>query len=192
MRVGSSAGGAMSRPVRAAERAAERPRHLRHPVGVDGRQLGQLAPVDDGPDARAEERAPQQEPEQRRRSPRCVRHDADLLGVEAQRADLERLDREQAGHRFVGRALHARAPHDVDDRRGSARRRRGRRRASRSCSPSRPAAAGTPARSRTMPEHRAAQRPARSARSAPAGRRARRSAPTPGSRRAGRWRSGRC
>ena len=32
------------------ERAADGPRHLRHAVGVDGGQLGELAPVDDGAD----------------------------------------------------------------------------------------------------------------------------------------------
>ena len=67
IRVGSSTPCGMIRPGDRGERAAERPRHLRHAVGVDGGQLGQLAPVDHGSDRRAEERAPEQHVEQRRR-----------------------------------------------------------------------------------------------------------------------------
>ena len=54
---------ANSTPVSAASPAPDGPGQRRHPVGVDGRQLGELAAVDDGSDLRAEVGEAEQQPE---------------------------------------------------------------------------------------------------------------------------------
>ena len=105
MRVGSSTPCGDDEAGEGGERAPQHPRHLRDPVRVDGGQLGQLAAVDDGPDRRAEER-PLEEEVERAGHHQHRGEQADLLGVELQRTELEGGLAEEPRDGLGGGALH--------------------------------------------------------------------------------------